>query len=109
MVAPNSEQGEQCNAPSSKSEWHRELQQAPPPLVPSPKSLKCCILQDDEEDQQSLTWNIGLGKALLALTQNDSATFTDQLELLIAQQMGPLSAASMEAGSYVRGYDNIIR
>ena len=36
-------------------------------------------------------------------------TFVEQVKLLRALQMGPLSAASMEMGSYFRGYDYIIR
>jgi hypothetical protein len=32
-----------------------------------------------------------------------------QLEVVRREQMGPLSAASMESGSYQRGYEYIVR
>ena len=61
------------------------------------------------QEEQSRGWNIGLGKALLAVKQGNNETFVEQIKLLRALQMGPLSAASMEMGSYFRGYDYIIR
>ena len=35
--------------------------------------------------------------------------FFQQLQVLRQEQMGPLSAASMEIGSYQRGYEYIVR
>lgn len=37
------------------------------------------------------------------------ADFLEQLEIARKEQIGPLSAASMEIGSYQRGYENILR
>ena len=41
-------------------------------------------------------------------TQNESE-FKQQLRIVRSQQMGFLSAASMESGSYQRGYEHIVR
>lgn len=40
--------------------------------------------------------------------QNESE-FRNQLRIVRSQQMGFLSAASMESGSYQRGYEHIVR
>ena len=40
--------------------------------------------------------------------QNESE-FKHQLRIVRSQQMGFLSAASMESGSYQRGYEHIVR
>ena len=37
------------------------------------------------------------------------AEFSQQLHAVRSAQMGPLSAASMETGSYQRGYEYIVR
>jgi len=55
------------------------------------------------------TWNTGLGKLLLAAKVKDEATFCSQLDMLRSEEMVPLSAASMETGSYQRGYQHIVR
>ncbi|XP_070572431.1 serine/threonine-protein kinase ATR-like isoform X2 [Ptychodera flava] len=54
-------------------------------------------------------WNIGLGKILLAAKKKDEEEFKRQLKIVRSEQMGPLSAASMENGSYQRGYEYIVR
>jgi len=41
-------------------------------------------------------------------SQNESE-FRHQLRIVRSQQMGFLSAASMESGSYQRGYEHIVR
>ena len=57
----------------------------------------------------TLSWNTGLGKLLLAAKVKDEATFCSQLDMLRLEEMAPLSAASMETGSYQRGYEHIVR
>lgn len=57
----------------------------------------------------AVTWNTGLGKLLLAAKVKDEAAFCSQLDMLRLEEMAPLSAASMEAGSYQRGYEHIVR
>ncbi|XP_013417435.1 serine/threonine-protein kinase ATR-like isoform X2 [Lingula anatina] len=60
-----------------------------------------------EDKQQS--WGVGLGQVLLAAKYKKESEFLDQLRVLRSTQMGPLSAASMEKGSYQRGYEYIVR
>ena len=57
----------------------------------------------------TVTWNTRLGKLLLAAKVKDEAAFCDELDMLRLEEMAPLSAASMEAGSYQRGYEHIVR
>jgi len=57
----------------------------------------------------NVTWNMGLGKLLLAAKVKDEGAFSSQLNMLRLEEMAPLSAASMEAGSYQRGYEHIVR
>ena len=57
----------------------------------------------------NVTWNTALGKLLLAAKVKDEAAFCSQLEMLRLEEMAPLSAASMEAGCYQRGYEHIVR
>ena len=57
----------------------------------------------------SASWNTGLGKLLLAAKVKDEDAFCGQLNILRLEEMAPLSAASMEAGSYQRGYEHIVR
>ncbi|XP_041465563.1 serine/threonine-protein kinase ATR-like [Lytechinus variegatus] len=54
-------------------------------------------------------WNILLGKTLLAAREGNQEEFRTQLQLARSAQMGPLSAASMEKGSYQRAYEYIAR
>ncbi|XP_074649776.1 serine/threonine-protein kinase ATR-like [Tubulanus polymorphus] len=54
-------------------------------------------------------WGVGLGKILLAAKNKKENDFFKELEAVRLEQMGPLSAASMEAGSYQRGYEHIVR
>ncbi len=61
------------------------------------------------QEEQSRNWNTSIGKILLAVKTGDEETFTKQVDLLRSLQMGPLSAASMEQGSYYRGYQYIVR
>ena len=39
----------------------------------------------------------------------DTSTFQSQLEKIYTNQMYPLSAASMDQGSYTRAYEYIVR
>lgn len=57
----------------------------------------------------TVTWNTGLGKLLLAAKVKDEPAFCNQLNVLRLEEMAPLSAASMETGSYQRGYEHIVR
>ncbi|XP_068737355.1 serine/threonine-protein kinase ATR-like isoform X2 [Montipora capricornis] len=54
-------------------------------------------------------WDIGLGRILLAAKEKNEKEFGRQLRIVRSQQMGFLSAASMESGSYQRGYEHIVR
>jgi len=54
-------------------------------------------------------WNVGLGQLLLAAKSKDEKSFNAHLRSLRHELMGPLSAASMEVGSYHRGYKYIVR
>ncbi|XP_064607735.1 serine/threonine-protein kinase ATR-like [Liolophura sinensis] len=61
------------------------------------------------QEKQRTGWSVGLGRVLLAAKHRDEEEFFQQLKSLRGEQMGPLSAASMESGSYQRGYENITR
>ena len=52
---------------------------------------------------------MSLGTVLLAAKDKRENEFFKQLQLIRQDQMGPLSAASMEKGSYQRGYEYIVR
>ncbi|RMX47129.1 hypothetical protein pdam_00018677 [Pocillopora damicornis] len=54
-------------------------------------------------------WDVGLGRILLAAKEKNENEFRRQLKVVRSQQMGFLSAASMESGSYQRGYEHIVR
>ncbi|ELT94946.1 hypothetical protein CAPTEDRAFT_164972 [Capitella teleta] len=60
-------------------------------------------------ETHSRDWNVGIGQLLLAVKSRDEETFIRQLEVVRNDLMIPLSAASMEAGSYHRGYKYITR
>ena len=45
---------------------------------------------------------------IIVVLQKDEA-FLEQLEIARLEQVGPLSAASLEMGSYQRGYEHIVR
>ncbi|KAL3865678.1 hypothetical protein ACJMK2_043042 [Sinanodonta woodiana] len=60
-------------------------------------------------ERDSRNWAIGLGKVLLLAKEKKGEEFLKELEALRREQMGPLSAASMEMGSYQRGYEYIVR
>ncbi|XP_059175094.1 serine/threonine-protein kinase ATR-like isoform X2 [Physella acuta] len=54
-------------------------------------------------------WAVLTGKILMASKVKKESEFLECLELARKDQMGPLSAASMEMGSYSRAYENILR
>jgi serine/threonine-protein kinase ATR len=54
-------------------------------------------------------WSVGLGRVLLAAKQKNGELFAKQLNIVRSEQMSPLSVASMEVGSYHRGYEYIVR
>ncbi|XP_042314459.1 serine/threonine-protein kinase ATR [Sceloporus undulatus] len=60
-------------------------------------------------DDKSNTWSVRLGQLLLSAKKKEAATFYETLKVVRAEQIGPLSAASFERGSYQRGYEYIIR
>ncbi|KAK3087904.1 hypothetical protein FSP39_012312 [Pinctada imbricata] len=62
-----------------------------------------------KSDKQSRTWAVGVGKVLMAAKEKKEYVFMQHLQILRQEQMGPLSAASMESGSYLRGYQYIVR
>ncbi|ESO92356.1 hypothetical protein LOTGIDRAFT_190706 [Lottia gigantea] len=59
-------------------------------------------------EKHSRNWPVGVGRILLAAKDRNEEEFIKQLEIVRREQMGPLSAASMETGSYHRGYENIV-
>ncbi|XP_071509803.1 serine/threonine-protein kinase ATR-like [Diadema antillarum] len=61
------------------------------------------------EGSNTNDWNVLLGKTLLAARDGSQEDFLSHLRLARSAQMGPLSAASMEKGSYQRAYDYIAR
>ncbi|KAI0215805.1 Serine/threonine-protein kinase ATR [Lamellibrachia satsuma] len=62
-----------------------------------------------KHEDKSQSWNVGLSRILLAAKCRDEAAYVRQLQLVRNNLMGPLSAASMEVGSYHRGYEYIVR
>ena len=60
-----------------------------------------------EPDNQN--WAVGLGKILLAVRDGKENMVKKHLNNVRSGLMGPLSAASMESGSYLRGYEYIVR
>ncbi|XP_071844608.1 serine/threonine-protein kinase ATR-like isoform X2 [Apostichopus japonicus] len=62
-----------------------------------------------QKETSTSDWRIGLGRILLAVKNKDLSEFEKQLKVVRSAQMGPLSAASMEKGSYQRGYEFITR
>ncbi|XP_064619014.1 serine/threonine-protein kinase ATR-like [Lineus longissimus] len=62
-----------------------------------------------KKEHSSANWNVHLSKIFLAARSRDVGSFMKQLEIARCDQMGPLSAASMESGSYQRGYEYIVR
>ncbi|XP_060075850.1 serine/threonine-protein kinase ATR-like, partial [Ylistrum balloti] len=67
--------------------------------------LESCI----KSDKSSRNWAVGIGKILMAAKEQKSEQLRKQLQIVRRDQMAPLSAASMESGSYYRGYEYITR
>lgn len=61
------------------------------------------------EMPSSRHWDVNLGRLLLAAKKKDFKNFKNRLRVVRTEQMGPLSTASLEQGSYQRGYDYIVR
>ncbi|XP_041373194.1 serine/threonine-protein kinase ATR-like [Gigantopelta aegis] len=60
-------------------------------------------------ERNNRSWPVVIGKILLAARERKEDEFRKELEMVRREQMGPLSAASMESGSYQRGYEYIAR
>ena len=60
-------------------------------------------------EMHSRSWNVCLGKIFLAAKMNNEVDYKKGINLLRSELMGPLCAASMEIGSYQRGYDYIVQ
>ncbi|XP_077973819.1 serine/threonine-protein kinase ATR-like isoform X2 [Styela clava] len=58
---------------------------------------------------RSHDWNTRLGELLLVIKDNKWNKFQNLVDEIYLDQTGPLSAASMESGSYQRGYKSILR
>lgn len=67
--------------------------------------LEGCI----KSDKSSRNWAVGIGKILMAAKDQKSEQMRKQLQIVRRDQIAPLSAASMESGSYHRGYEYITR
>ncbi|XP_052214022.1 serine/threonine-protein kinase ATR-like isoform X2 [Dreissena polymorpha] len=61
------------------------------------------------KDLSSRSWSVMLGRILLAARAKKEDEFLQHLQIARQEQVGPLSAASMEMGSYQRGYEHIVR
>ncbi|XP_060578307.1 serine/threonine-protein kinase ATR-like [Ruditapes philippinarum] len=60
-------------------------------------------------DKTSRSWPLMLGRILLAAKAKKEDDFLQHLQIARQEQVGPLSAASFEMGSYQRGYEYIVR
>lgn len=60
-------------------------------------------------DKNSRKWPVMLGRILLAAKAKKEEDFLQHLRIARQDQVGPLSAASFEMGSYQRGYEYIVR
>lgn len=56
------------------------------------------------------SFNAGIGKLFALVTERNEIEFQETLSVLREQQLGPLSAASLEAGgnAYQRGYEYVV-
>lgn len=56
------------------------------------------------------SFNAGIGKLFTLVTERNEREFQETISMLREQQIGPLSAVSMEAGgnSYQRGYEYVV-
>jgi serine/threonine-protein kinase ATR len=61
------------------------------------------------ESASSKNWDVNMGRLLLAAKQKDLPRFKQRLSRTQTEQMAPLSTASLEQGSYQRGYEYIVR
>ncbi|XP_076443272.1 serine/threonine-protein kinase ATR-like isoform X2 [Babylonia areolata] len=61
------------------------------------------------EKPKTSSWPVCIGHILMAAKGRKEQDFLQQLQVARQKQMGPLSAASMEMGSYLRGYECILR
>lgn len=60
-------------------------------------------------EKDNRNWAVGLGKILLAIRDGKEDMVKRHLNNVRSELMGPLSAATMESGSYLRGYEYIVR
>ncbi|KAK7486773.1 hypothetical protein BaRGS_00021920, partial [Batillaria attramentaria] len=61
------------------------------------------------EKPDNHSWPVCIGRILMSAKDKKEEEFLKQLQIARQEQMGPLSAASMEMGSYHRGYECILR
>ncbi|CAL1278598.1 unnamed protein product [Larinioides sclopetarius] len=62
-----------------------------------------------EEEENKDDWTVGVGNILYLANKKDVAGFEKYIDAIRGRQMAPLSAASMEKGAYLRGYEYLIR
>ncbi|KAF8794791.1 Serine/threonine-protein kinase ATR like protein [Argiope bruennichi] len=62
-----------------------------------------------EEEENKEDWTVGVGNILYLANKKDVANFEKYVNIIRSRQMAPLSAASMERGAYLRGYEYLIR
>uniref|UniRef100_A0A8C4RA31 non-specific serine/threonine protein kinase n=1 Tax=Eptatretus burgeri TaxID=7764 RepID=A0A8C4RA31_EPTBU len=67
--------------------------------------LESCLTND----LQSEGWNMSIGRLLLSAKQHDRDSFQRLLQTVRAEQMVPLSAASLEHNAYQRVYENVVK
>ncbi|GIY72417.1 hypothetical protein CEXT_655601 [Caerostris extrusa] len=62
-----------------------------------------------EEEENKEEWTIAVGNILHLANKKDVDGFEKYANIIRSRQMAPLSAASMEKGAYLRGYEYLIR
>ncbi|GAB1608793.1 serine/threonine-protein kinase ATR-like [Argonauta hians] len=60
-------------------------------------------------EKDNNNWVVGLGRILLAIKDREEESYQKHLNSACVEIMGPLSAASLESFSYLRGYECIVR
>ncbi|GFU19135.1 hypothetical protein NPIL_402701 [Nephila pilipes] len=62
-----------------------------------------------EEEESKEEWTVCIGNILYLANKKDADGFEKCINIIRSRQMAPLSAASMEKGAMLRGYEYLIR
>ncbi|GAB6018708.1 hypothetical protein CHUAL_000384 [Chamberlinius hualienensis] len=63
----------------------------------------------ESEEPLNPTWGYQIGKILASVSHRDKVRYLKELDICRQDQMLPLSAASLEDGSYERSYEYVLR